>query len=340
MTNKIAKTIGIVGVTGLVGKTALDLLQTETFKFSVEKLKLYASKNSVGKVMAFNGNNIAIETPTLDSLSECDAILFASDSSVSKKFIPQLAQKGIFCVDKSSAFRMDPSVPLIVPEINLSKIKQVDGSLSRIIASPNCVAIPLTSVANIVHQMFDLQKMVVSTYQSVSGTGKAAIDVLIKESKDFFTTPDLTSKRSDVYPKSIAYNVIPFIESLDDDGHTAEEIKIRQESKKILHSSLDVDVTSVRVPTFVGHAMSVVCKTKKPFSKAVFTEALKNAKVIKLTKEKDFITPREVQGKNAIYVSRIRKSEVFDNGLSFWVACDNLRKGAALNALQIIETLF
>ncbi len=334
------KIIGIVGATGVVGQTAIDLLRTEDFKFEIAKLKLYASKKSSGKLVSFNGLNVLIEVPTLKSLEECDAVLFASEASVSEKFIPELSKKGIYCIDKSSAFRMDATVPLMVPEVNENIFKQDSNLNSYIIASPNCVAIPLSVVADVVNKAFNLQKMIVSTYQSVSGTGSAAIDVLLQESKDFFTKHDLTSQKSSVYPKSIAFNVIPFIESLDEEGHTGEEVKIREETKKILHNSqLKIDVTSVRVPSLVGHAMSVVFETKNSFDAEALTAALKKVKGIQVAKPNEYMTPREVHGKNKIFVSRIRKSDVFQNGFTLWIACDNLRKGAALNALQIIETV-
>lgn len=336
---KPKKVIGIVGATGMVGQTALELLAMCTFKFDVKTVKLFASKASVGKTINFNGQKITIETPNLTSLLECDAVLFASDADVSRQFIPQLAEKGIFCVDKSSAFRM-ADVPLVVPEVNFAQLSSSHVTSTQIVASPNCVVIPLAVVTNLVAKTFGLKRMIVSTYQSVSGTGRAAIDVLIKESKDFLNAQDLTPDKSSVYPKAIAFNVFPFIESLTNDGDTGEEVKIISEMQKILNMpTLPIDVTSVRVPTFVGHAMSVSYETDKQFDKTNFVELLKKEKAIKLTKESDFITPREVQGKDEIFVSRIRPSHAFKNGVSLWIAADNLRKGAALNALQIMEFL-
>lgn len=336
---KSAKTIGIVGVTGVVGQTALELLETYDFKFKIQTLKLFASKASIGKVIVFQGKKIVLEAPNFESLLECDAVLFASDASVARKFIPTLASKGVFCVDKSSEFRTDPNVPLIVPEVNASAMEH-KGTFTKIIASPNCVVIPLTVVANLVEKEFQLKRMILSTYQSVSGSGKAGIDILIKETKEFLNAQDLACKKSDVYPKSIAFNVFPFVESLSAEGDTGEELKIIGETQKILNNSkLPIDVTTVRVPTFSGHAISATFETVKKFDKKHFIEILKKEKSIKLTKESDFISPREVQGTNEVFVSRIRESHAFQNGCSLWIAADNSRKGAALNALQIIEIL-
>lgn len=338
---KTKKNIGIVGATGLVGQTAIDLLDQKAFKFEVETLKLYASTDSVGKIINFNGKKIKIEEPNLESLKECDAILFASNSNISKQFIPDLANHGVFCVDKSSAFRMEPNIPLVVPEVNLTAVDpHKTGEYANIIASPNCVVIPLVVVSHLVSKFFGLKRMIVSTYQSVSGSGRAAIDVLMKETKEFLNAQDLTCTKSTVYPKSIAFNVFPFVESLSKDGHTGEEIKIVSEMQKILQMpELPIDVTSVRVPTFVGHAMSATFETEKPFDKNLFITALKKEKAIKLIDDPDFITPREVQGTAHVFVSRVRTSQGFQNGVSLWIAADNLRKGAALNGLQIIETL-
>lgn len=338
---KREKTIGIVGATGLVGQTAIDLLIQKKFKFDVGKLKLYASEESAGKIIDFNGHKIKIEEPNLNSLKECDAILFASNSNISKQLIPDLATHGVFCVDKSSAFRMEPNVPLIVPEVNIDQIDpQGTGEYVNIVASPNCVVIPLVVVSHFVSKFFGLKRIIVSTYQSVSGSGRAAIDVLMKETKEFLNAQDLTCTKSNVYPKSIAFNVFPFVESLSKDGHTGEEIKIVSEMQKILQRpDLPLDVTSVRVPTFVGHAMSATFETDRPFDKNIFKDGLKNTNAIKILTDHDFMTPREVQGTDDIFVSRVRPSTGFQNGVSLWIAADNLRKGAALNGLQIIESL-
>jgi len=331
-------TLGIVGATGVVGQSVLELLKTHKFKFSIKQLKLYASQNSIGKVIQFYDQSITLESPNIASLAKCDVVIFASDAAISRKFIPDLAKKNIVCIDKSSAFRSDPQVPLVVPEVNGSILFTNNNISSYIVASPNCIVIPLAIVANVVKDILGLKTLIVSTYQSVSGTGSGAVDILLKESKEFLNAQDLTCAKSVVYPKSIAFNVIPFVESLDKEGHTGEEKKIKDETKKVLGDSfLSLDVTSVRVPTFVGHAMSVVCETKTKYEKEKILAALKQQKAIKVSTPTNFMTPREVHGKNEVFVSRIRASEAFSGGLSFWIACDNLRKGAALNALQIVE---
>lgn len=332
-------TIGIVGATGLTGQTAIDILEDDIFSsYKASKLKLYASQNSVGKSVRFKSSQIAVENPNMDSMLECDAILFATDASISAEFIPKLAEKGILCIDKSSAFRTKNQVPLVVPEVNGSLLTQERLSAFSVVSSPNCCVIPLVIVLKALESQFGLKRAIVSTYQSVSGAGKPGIEVLTEESKQFFVAQDLTCKKSDVFPKSIAFNVMPFVASLDSHGDTDEEIKIIGETRKILDTpQFPISVTSVRVPTFVGHAESVTVELSSHADIDSVTKVLSRFSGIQVSAKDSFATPREAHGQDNVFVSRIRRSEAFENGVSLWIVCDNLRKGAALNALQIID---
>jgi aspartate-semialdehyde dehydrogenase len=353
----VMKTLGIVGATGAVGQTALEILEQRGSPFS--HIKLYASKASAGKLISFGQTKILVEETNIDSLLECDAVLFATDSHVSLEFIPRLAEKGILCVDKSSAFRADPRIPLIVPEVNGSLLFKEGLRSLPIVASPNCCTIPLVMVLKALDDAFSVKKTIVSTYQSVSGSGKPGVDILTQETKDFFNMPDLSCQKSFVFPKSIAFNVMPFVASILENGDTDEESKIMFETKKVLDKpNFPIAATSVRVPTFVGHGESVTLELGKNFDILKVIETLSKFPGLRVVDEQkreqtfvvpqedednlpeDFVTPREAHGRDEVFVSRIRKCEVFENGLSLWIVSDNLRKGAALNALQIIELFY
>lgn len=341
-------TIGIVGATGVVGQTAVDVLTNDFSHFRVKDLKVFASKASVGKRIPFGQKDLVISELNLENLSQCDVLFFASDAAIAKEFIPQLAAKGILCVDKSSAYRDDAMVPLVVPEVNGHAITKKRMSDFPVIANPNCCATPLV-VALKPFMQFGLKRVVVSTYQSVSGAGKAAVDVLRAETQEFFRSEDLSVKSSPIFPKTIAFNVMPYVSSILENLDTDEESKIIAETRKMLElPHLKIAATSVRVPTFVGHAESVSVElTEHSVSLAQITAALQKQAGVKLIdafaagQEDDitqFATPREVHGTDEVYVSRLRPTSVFDGpGFSFWLACDNLRKGAALNAIQILD---
>jgi aspartate-semialdehyde dehydrogenase len=357
-TMKLRLKIGIVGATGAVGQTAIDILENESAFFEIEALRLFASRSSVGKRQSFRKGgldvSLEVEDTTLESLLSCDVVMFATDSFVALKFVPELAKAGVLCIDKSSAYREDPLVPLVVPEVNAHALLESSLMDFPVVANPNCCATPLAVALGPLHKAFGLKRVIVSTYQSVSGTGKPGMEVLREESKSFFSLQDLSPTPSQVYPKAIAFNVIPFVASLSKEGHTEEETKIILETRKILGlPSLPMGVTSVRVPTFVGHAESVTIE----FSSTEFTVA--KAKSIlsdspgiclvdewtKATDDDDelgdvlsYPTPRDVQGKDPVYVGRVRHADVFDFGLSLWICADNLRKGAALNSIQILES--
>ena len=348
------KILGLVGATCLVGQTFLDIIaMSENFFF--DEIKLYASKSSVGKVLSVGKKKCPIEEITLSSLLQCHAVVFACESSIAREYIPKLAEKGIFCVDKSSAFRDHPTAPLMVPEINASLFHEPSFQTFPVVASPNCCAIPLSMVLKALDQAFGVTRAVVSTYQSVSGAGKAAVDVLTEETKNFFQVQDIRCEKSTVFPKSIAFNVMPFVSSILENGHSEEEEKIVLETKKILQKKdLLLSVTSVRVPTFVSHAQALSVELDKYFDMEEVLLVLSKFPGLKVVDEKEktkpmedednpienFVTPREAHGQDEVFISRIRKCEVFKNGLSLWVVCDNLRKGAALNAWQILQSYY
>ena len=345
-------TIGIVGATGAVGQTALDVL-TEPFKgFKVKKVKVFASRASIGKKVSFGSAQLTLEETTLESLKQCDAVLFASEASVSQEFIPDLAASGVLCVDKSSAYRDHVEVPLVVPEVNSQCLHPDLLVKFPVVANPNCCATPLVIALKPLLENFGIERVIVSTYQSVSGAGKPGIDILHEEAKAFFAAEDLTCGSSAVFPKSIAFNVMPFVAKILPHGDTDEEIKIISETRKILSQpQLKMAVTSVRVPTFVGHAEAVTVELTSRASGKISVQEVRQALakfpglvfIDEFAQPEDdqdialFATPREVHGTDAVYVSRVRDAGAFENGFSMWIVADNLRKGAALNAVQIIE---
>lgn len=366
--------VGVVGATGAVGQTALDILAYRDFDgFRVKRLRVFASKASTGKRLAWGTQSVIVEETTTQALLECDAVLFATEASLSREHIPTLAKAGVLCVDKSSAFRDDPKVALVVPEVNPECLAPERLLSLPIVANPNCCATPLVVALKPLAEAFGLERVIVSTYQSVSGTGKPGLDVLGEETRQFLKSEDLSSRPSPVYPKSIAFNVMPFVANILPNGDTDEESKIVFETRKILGLPvLPVSATSVRVPTFVGHAEAVTVQLSSPASLEAVRSLLASSPGIRFVDEfaesarsavshgnatsnavnshgeddveddsdedvSFFPTPRDVHGKDAVYVGRVRPAGVFENGFALWVAADNLRKGAALNAIQIID---
>lgn len=344
----IPVTIGVVGATGIVGQTALDVLLDNFEGFKPSKVRVFASKSSAGKRIPFGTGELTVEETNLANLSGCDVVFFASDASIALEFIPSLAERGVLCIDKSSAYRENPAVPLVVPEVNAHTLDKNKLLQFPVVANPNCCATPLVLLLKPLYEKFGLERVIVSTYQSVSGAGKAGIDVLREECQEFFRSEDLSNKASSVFPKSIAFNVMPFVAKILPSGDTDEEAKIISETRRLLDlPTLRVAATSVRVPTFVGHAEAVTIEFSKKTSVEELQAALASfpgVRVVKETGGQDeddvtlFPTPREIHGKDEMFVGRIRRAQVFDNGFSFWIACDNLRKGAALNAIQILDT--
>ena len=326
--------IAIVGATGNVGRKILEVLEKK--KFPINKLFLIASSKSVGKKINFNGKNYNIYELESFDFSNVRLAFFSVHSSVAKKWVPIAAKKTIV-IDNSKCFRMDPNVPLIVPEVNSQDLKNYKKK--NIIANGNCSVIPLVVALKPLHNLYQIKRIVASTYQSVSGAGKIAMDELISQTKDFFKNKKLKSKN---FTKQIAFNAIPHIDSFLDDGYTKEEQKMHDEVKKILDSKIKITSTSVRIPVLVSHAISVNVEFYKKYKlneiKAVLNSS-SGCKVIDKHKDGGYITPAEAENKFETFISRIRSDSSQPNTINLWIVSDNLLKGAALNAVEIAETL-
>lgn len=330
--------IAIVGATGMAGRELIRILEERSFNLS--SLELFASKNSAGAEIDFHDEPQDVQELLSADQINADIVFFAAGSKVSTAFIDKLAAKGIICIDKSSAFRMHDAVPLVVPEVNGHLLK---GSNHRIIASPNCVAAPLAQVLAPLNALATLEQVVVSTYQAVSGAGKKATDELESQVRDLFNMRDPSTE---VFGKRIAFNVLPLIPArgqIDALGKTDEEAKVIEETKKILGlKELKMEATCVRVPVFNGHSMSVHVATKKPIKIDAAIETLSRAPGIILIdnpQKGSYPTPLEASGEDLTLVGRIRPNTSVTYGLSLWISSDNLRTGAALNAVRIAETI-
>lgn len=326
--------IAIVGATGSVGREILSHLSERNFPGS--SIHALASKRSAGQEVSYNERPLPVKLLSEYDFSGTDLVFFCADSSLAEKYIPKITNQGAIVIDKSSAFRLDPDVPLCIPELNGGALKTVKR---HIVASPNCVAIPLALSLSPLMAISPLKRVVVSTYQSVSGAGHKGMEELHHQTRSLFVNE---TPSSSVFSKQIAFNVIPHIDNPMASGHSGEEEKVIFELKKLLNPSLKVAITCVRVPTFIGHAMSVCAEFEKDISPKEAAEALGKEKhlfVYDAPRDGKYMTPLECAGEDSVFISRLRKDTSVDHGLSFWVACDNLRKGAALNAVQIAETL-
>jgi aspartate-semialdehyde dehydrogenase len=324
--------VAIVGATGLVGNEMLVVLEER--KLPVGKLKLLASKDSTGEVYRFRDDEIVVEELTEQSFSAVDLALFATSADLAAAFVPKALDSGAIVIDNSSLYRMDPEVPLVVPEVNLAAVT----SDTRLIANPNCSTIQLVPVLHALHELAGLEHVIVSTYQSVSGAGKDALDELWAQSLAIFNQQEMPQE---VFQHQIAFNCIPHIDLLLDNGFTREEMKIVDESRKILGlPNLRISATAVRVPVFYGHAESVFVECSREFSVQGVVDALAAMPGIVVHPSGDeYPMQIEVAGTDDIHVGRIRKDPSVRNGVSLWVVADNVRKGAALNAIQIAEYL-
>jgi aspartate-semialdehyde dehydrogenase len=335
--------VAIVGATGAVG---IEMMKTlEKRKFPLGKLTLLASARSVGKRLPYLGEDIAVEELTEHAFKGVDVALFSAGGSISKKYAPFATQAGTVVVDNSSAFRMDADVPLVVPEVNGADVQGNRG----IIANPNCTtAITLMALWPL-HQAFGVKRLWASSYQAVSGTGAQAIEELEKQTREWAKSERkwddvrLGSEHVNVYPHQIAFNALPHVDSFLDSGYTKEEMKMENEGRKIMHHpNFRASVTCVRVPVFRAHSVAVSAEFEKPVTVAAAREVLGKAPGLDLVDDptlKKYPLALDVAGKDNCAVGRIRKDCAFDNGLSFWVAGDQLLKGAALNAVQIAELL-
>ncbi len=326
--------IAIVGATGNVGREVLSLLDERNFP--VGDVHAIASSASLGKEVSFGEEKI-LKVNTIDNVDfkDIDIAFFCAGSQVSKEYAQKIADSGCIVIDKSSFFRNNKKVPLVVPEVNAETIKEH----KNIIASPNCSVIPLVVALKPLHDAAQIKRIVVSTYQSVSGAGKAAMEELFSQTKGIFMYQEAEPK---VFSKRIAFNVIPHIGEFMPSGATNEEWKMEVEIKKILGEEVAVSATCVRVPVFVGHGASVNVEFEENLTVAEAKKLLKSAKGVEvLDKNQDggYATPIDIVREDAVFVSRIRKDPTVDSGLNLWVISDNLRKGAALNSIQVAECL-
>ena len=326
--------VAIVGATGMVGQEMRKVLEQRGFP--LKGLKLLASERSRGRSFDFRGKTIDVEVLDEGSFKDVDIALFSAGASISKKYAPVAAGAGAVVIDNSSAFRMDPEVPLVVPEVNAAEARKNSG----IIANPNCSTIQLVVVLDPLHKEFTIRRVVISTYQAVSGTGKEAVEELKQQIRDIEEDRRVVA---DVYPHQIAYNVLPHIDVFLDNDYTKEEMKMVDEARKIMgEPDLPVTATAVRVPVFVGHSESVNIQFAGPVEPEEAREILAGApgvEVIDDPAKNLYPLAIDCEGKDPSYVGRIRKDDSAENALNMWIVSDNLRKGAALNAVQIAELL-
>ena len=325
--------IAIVGATGNVGRKTLEVLEQK--KLPIDKIYLVASQKSVGKKLIFNGCEHEVNNLETFDFSKVKIAFFAAGGKISEKYAEKAAKHSIV-IDNSSFFRMDPDVPLVVPQVNSQAIKDMK---KNIIANPNCSTAQLVIVLKPLHDMFNIERVVVSTYQSVSGGGKAPMDELIEQTKLFLDNKEIKPKN---FTKQIAFNAIPHIDSFLEDGYTKEEQKMHDEVKKILDSKIKVTSTSVRIPVLVSHAVSVNVEFNKKYKFNEIKNVLNTSpgcKVIDEHKDGGYITPAEAENKFDTFISRVREDNSQSNTINLWIVSDNLLKGAALNAVEIAEIL-
>ena len=329
-------TVAVVGATGAVGQEMLKTLAERDFP--VAKVIALASSGSVGREVSF-GEDEVLKVQDLDKFDfrGTDICLSSAGAKISEAFAPRAAAAGCVVIDNTSHFRMDPDVPLVVPEVNPAAIAQYKKKM--IIANPNCSTIQMLVALKPLHDAAKIKRIVVSTYQSVSGAGREAMDELFSQTRAVYVNDPMVK---DVFHKQIAFNVIPQIDVFMDDGSTKEEWKLVVETKKILDPKIKVTATAVRVPVFICHAEAVNVEFEGDMSAAKARELLKKAKGVSVVDHKHedgFVTPAECAGEDSVFVSRIREDSTVENGLNLWIVGDNLRKGAALNAVQIAELL-
>ena len=323
--------IAIVGATGNVGRKIIEVLEKKNFP--VTNLYFVASSKSAGSKLKFKDKEIEVENLETFDFSKAKITFFSAGGKISEKYVP-LAAKHSVVIDNSSHFRMDQDVPLIVPQVNSHDLKDIK---KNIIANPNCSTAQLVIVLKPLHDLFKIKRVVISTYQSTSGAGKAPMDELVEQTKLSLENKKITSRN---FTKQIAFNAIPHIDMFVNDGYTKEEIKMVDETKKILDKSIELTATCVRIPVMVSHAESLNIEFEKPFTLEKIHEALNNAegcKVLDERKNGGYITPVEAEGKNETFISRIRKDNSNKNTINLWCVSDNLLRGAALNSVEIAE---
>jgi len=328
-------TVAVVGATGNVGRELLSILDERLFPAT--SVHALASRRSVGTEVSYGDRTLKCEDLETFDFARADLCLMSAGGAVAKEWAPKIADKGCIVIDNSSAFRMDPDVPLVVPEVNADAVM---GYMTKnIIANPNCSTAQLVVALKPIHDRVGIRRVVVATYQSTSGAGKSAMDELWTQTRGIFVNdaPDPQE-----FTKQIAFNVIPHIDVFMDDGYTKEEWKMRVETKKILDEKVELVATCVRVPVFVGHAEAVHLELEQPLKDSEARELLRESPglmVLDKREDEGYATPIDCVGEWATFVSRIRNDPSLPNGLAFWCVSDNLRKGAALNAVQIAEEL-
>ena len=325
--------IAIVGATGNVGRKTLEVFDKKNFKF--DNLYLVASEKSAGTKITFRDKEYEVENLENYDFSKANITFFAAGGKIAEKYAENAA-KNTIVIDNSSFFRMDPDVPLIVPQVNGSDIKKMK---KNIIANPNCSTAQLVIALKPLHDLFKIKRVVVSTYQSVSGGGKAPMDELIEQTKLYLEGKKIDSKN---FTKQIAFNIIPHIDVFAEDGYTKEELKMENETKKILDNKIELTATCVRIPVLVSHSEAVNIEFEKPYNLEKVRNALNNAegcKVIDKRENGGYSTPLDATGSDETYISRIREDKTNPNSLNLWIVSDNLLRGAALNSVEIAETI-
>jgi aspartate-semialdehyde dehydrogenase len=327
--------IAVVGAAGLAGNEMIAILEQRDFP--VNELRLLASEQSAGMKLQYKGEEISVQLLTEKSFEGVDIALFSSGAAISQQFAHYAVKAGAVVIDNTSVFRMEPEVPLIVPEINPHAIASHKG----IIANPSCSTISLLVVLKPIHDAGKIKRIVVSTYQAVSGTGKDAVEELDRQVRSIFNHKDILCQ---VYPHQIAFNCLPHVDTFLENGYTAEEIRIVNETRKILEDdSIGITATAVRVPVFYGHSMAVNIETEKKIMPEEITyELLEYAPGVTIVDDPDknlYPLAVEAAGEDEVFVGRIREDESIENGINMWIVTDNLRKGSALNAVQIAEIL-
>ena len=327
--------VAVVGATGNVGREMLSILSERGFP--ADEVVALASRRSQGTEVSFGDKTLKVKPLDQFDFAGTDICLMSAGGEISKQWSPKIGAQGCVVIDNSSAFRYDPDVPLIVPEVNADAV--MGFSRKNIIANPNCSTAQLVVALKPLHDHAKIKRVVVSTYQSVSGAGKEGMDELFKQSRAVFVADPVETKK---FTKRIAFNVIPHIDVFMEDGSTKEEWKVMVETKKMLDPKIKVTCTAVRVPVFIGHSEAVNIEFENPITadeaRAILREA-PGCLVVDKHEDGGYITPYESAGEDATYISRIREDQTLENGLNIWVVSDNLRKGAALNTVQIAELL-
>lgn len=327
--------VAVAGATGNVGREMLDILAERGFP--ADEVIALASRRSVGTEVSFGDKTLKVKALENYDFSDTDICLMSAGGDVSKQWSPKIGAQGCVVIDNSSAWRYDSDVPLVVPEVNADAL--AGFTKKNIIANPNCSTAQLVVALKPLHDKATIKRVVVATYQSVSGAGKDAMDELFAQTRAVFVSDPVDAKK---FPKRIAFNVIPHIDVFMEDGYTKEEWKVMAETKKILDPKIKLTCTAVRVPVFIAHSEAVNVEFENPISVEEATEVLRAAPGVLVVDKREpggYITPYEAAGEDATYISRIREDATVENGLSFWCVSDNLRKGAALNAVQIAEAL-